>query len=47
MIGLVLAILFFLPVGLILLILVMNAKQELQRRINLALRDIEDELDEG
>jgi hypothetical protein len=45
--GLILGVLFLVPVGIIFLFLGMNAQQELQRRINDALREIEDEIDEG
>jgi hypothetical protein len=45
--GLILGLLFFMPVGLILLFLAMNAQQEIKKRINEALREIEDYVDEG
>lgn len=44
--GLILAIIFFMPVGLILLFLVLNAQSEIKKLMIDALREIEDNLDE-
>src|SRR5262245_23917071 len=45
--GLILGILFFMPVGLIFLFLGMNTKQEVQRTVDEPLREIEDFMDGG
>jgi hypothetical protein len=44
--GLILGILFFMPVGVIGLFMILNAKQEVQKRANDAIQEIEDNLDE-